>query len=134
MDFVNGINRDQLVMMDFEANKKRVDENPEYYKLRQQITEHQFGTLKRQWGFTFTLMKGKENVLSEVNLMMMVYNLRRLMSIFDINDLKGRLKSLVSFILGINGSNKALLSSFYFQNTQQWIRFFVNLQLVNVKG
>ena len=32
-----------------EANKKRVDENPEYYKLRQQITEHQFGTLKRQW-------------------------------------------------------------------------------------
>jgi hypothetical protein len=55
-------------------------------ELRQQITEHQFGTLKRQWGFTFTLMKGKENVLSEVNLMMIAYKLRRLMSIFDIND------------------------------------------------
>ena len=30
-----------------EENERRVNENPEYYKLRQQITEHQFGTLKR---------------------------------------------------------------------------------------
>lgn len=75
-----------------EQNQKRVDQNPDYYRLRQQITEHQFGTLKRQWGFTFTLMKGKQNVLSEVNLMMMCYNLRRLMSIFDIKTLKRLLK------------------------------------------
>lgn len=27
-----------------EENEKRVNENPDYYKLRQQITEHQFGT------------------------------------------------------------------------------------------
>ena len=82
-----------------ENNKKRVDSNPDYYRLRQQVTEHQFGTLKRQWGFTFTLMKGKENVLSEVNLMMMVYNLRRLMSIFTPNDLKNKLKALDRHIL-----------------------------------
>jgi len=62
-----------------EENEKRVKRNPGYYRQRQQITEHQFGTLKRQWGFTFTLMKGKENVLAEVNLMMMCYNLRRLL-------------------------------------------------------
>jgi hypothetical protein len=72
-------------------------EKPEYYKLRQQISEHQFGTLKRQWGFTYTLMKGKEHVLSEVKLMMMVYNLRRLMSILGVNDLKTKLKQLVLF-------------------------------------
>lgn len=85
-----------------EQNQKRVNDHPDYYCLRQQITEHyfdklstsQFGTLKRQWGFTFTLMKGKENVLSEVNLMMMVYNLRRLMSIFDINTLKRRIEEV----------------------------------------
>jgi transposase len=82
-----------------EENQKRVDENPEYYRLRQQITEHQFGTLKRQWGFTFTLMKGKEHVLSEVNLMMICYNLRRLMSIFSIDELKNRLKSLLPVFL-----------------------------------
>ena len=33
-----------------EENQKRVGENPEYYRLGQQITEHQFGSLKRQWG------------------------------------------------------------------------------------
>jgi len=79
-----------------EENQKRVESNPNYYRLRQQITEHQFGTLKRQWGFTFTLMKGKENVLSEVNLMMICYNLRRIVSIYGINTLKNKLKMLVS--------------------------------------
>ncbi|WP_196889889.1 IS1182 family transposase [Aureivirga sp. CE67] len=82
-----------------ENNEKRVKQNPEYYRQRQQVTEHQFGTLKRQWGFTFTLMRGKENVLSEVNLMMVCYNLLRLKQIFDIEDLKNRLKNLVSYFL-----------------------------------
>jgi len=101
-----------------EANKKRVEENPDYYKLRQQITEHQFGTLKRQWDFTYTLMRGKENVLSEVNIMMMVYNLRRLMSIFSIKELKARLKNLVltfiaiyEFILLILRNNKLQITN-----------------------
>ena len=80
-----------------EENEKRVNQNPEYYRQRQQITEHQFGTLKRQWGFTYTLMKGKEHVLTEVNLMMMCYNLRRTMSILGINGLKQWLKSIYQF-------------------------------------
>jgi len=80
-----------------EENQKRVEENPEYYRLRQQITEHQFGTLKRQWGFTYTLMKGKEHVLTEVNLMKTCYNLRRLMTMFTIDELKRRLKGLLPF-------------------------------------
>jgi len=84
-----------------ENNKKRVDANPEYYRLRQQVTEHQFGTLKRQWGFTFTLLKKKEHVLSEVNLMMICYNLRRLMSIFSITDLKNKLKGLRFLIVSL---------------------------------
>lgn len=84
-----------------EENQKRVEENPEYYRLRQQITEHQFGTLKRQWGFTYTLMKGKQHVLSEVNLMMTCYNLRRLMSILGPKELKNRLKELRPIISAI---------------------------------
>jgi hypothetical protein len=36
-----------------------------------------FGTLKRQRGFTFTLMRGKEKVLGEVGLMFIGYNLSR---------------------------------------------------------
>jgi transposase len=80
-----------------EENQKRVESNPNYYRLRQQITEHQFGTLKRQWGFTFTLMKGKQNILSEVNLMMICYNLRRAMSILGVKALKTKLKALALF-------------------------------------
>lgn len=84
-----------------EENQKRVEENPEYYRLRQQITEHQFGTLKRQWGFTHTLMKGKQHVLSEVNLIMICYNLRRLMSILGPKELKNKLKGLGPLLLAI---------------------------------
>lgn len=93
-----------------EANKKRVEDNPDYYRLRQQITEHQFGTLKRQWGFTFTLMKGKQNVLSEVNLYMICYNLRRIVSILGVKALKQRLKGLVPIILAHIGIVRAILS------------------------
>ncbi|MFK7785532.1 MAG: IS1182 family transposase [Crocinitomicaceae bacterium] len=92
-----------------EENKKRVEQNPDYYRLRQQVTEHQFGTIKRQWGFTYTLMKGKENVLSEVNLIMMCYNLRRLMSILDKNDLKRRLKDLILDFLTQFDANRLFL-------------------------
>ena len=92
-----------------EENQKRVESNPDYYRLRQQVTEHQFGTLKRQWGFTFTLMKQKINVLSEVNLMMICYNLRRLISIFGINELKNRLKDLRLYFFAAYTLFKAFL-------------------------
>ena len=49
-----------------EANAKRVEDNPDYYRQRQQVTEHMFGTLKRQRGFTHTLVRKKDNVLGEV--------------------------------------------------------------------
>lgn len=75
-----------------DENRQRVISNPDYYKLRQQIIEHQFGVLKRQFGFTFTLLKRKVNVLSEVNLLMIVYNLTRMISIIDINELKSKLE------------------------------------------
>lgn len=92
-----------------EANANRVNNNPEYYKLRQQITEHQFGTIKRQWGFTYTLMKGKQNVLSEVNLIMICYNLRRLISILGIDQLKMKLRRLYLYYLGLLKVRRSVL-------------------------
>jgi len=95
-----------------EENQKRVENSPGYYRLRQQIIEHQFGTLKRQWGFTFTLMKGKQHVLSEVNIIMICYNLRRLMSIFGVENLTTRLKSLIFILLGISELFNASINDF----------------------
>ena len=77
-----------------DANAKRVNANPEYYRERQQITEHQFGTLKRQCGFTHTNIRGKDNVLGEVGILFIGYNLRRCVS-----------------ILGVEGLIKALMKS-----------------------
>lgn len=39
-------------------------------------------------------MKGKQNVLSEVNMIMICYNLSRLISIYKVDELKNRLKCL----------------------------------------
>ena len=90
--------------------------NSEYYRLRQQVTKHQFGTLKRQRGFTFTLMKGKQNVLSEVNLIMMVYNLRRLISICTSKDLKNKLKALNPHILNLHKLFLAFTTRYLFKS------------------
>jgi hypothetical protein len=78
-------------------------------------------------------MKGKEHVLSEVNLMMMCYNLRRLMSIFNINDLKNRLKSLIPTFLVKNGSLKTFLSQYIFLISQTQFNYFINLKLIESK-
>ena len=80
-----------------ERNNKRVTGNPNYYRQRQQITEHPFGTLKRQRGFTFTLMKGKEKVLGEVGLEFIGYNLTRCVSIIGFDKL---VKILQKYALG----------------------------------
>ena len=82
-----------------EENEARVRANPEYYKQRQQIIEHVFGTLKRQWNFTYTLMRGKRGVATEVSIIMICYNLRRLLSIFGTEELINKLKELVLFFI-----------------------------------
>lgn len=61
------------------ANTERVEQNPQYYRQRQQIIEHIFGTLKR--------VKGKENVLGEVGLMFIGYNLSRCVTILGAKNL-----------------------------------------------
>ena len=91
------IDRSEYAEM-IECNRKRVTDNPNYYRQRQQITEHPFGTLKRQRGFTFTLMKGKEKVLGEVGLEFIGYNLSRCASIMGIEKLIKALKECL-FVL-----------------------------------
>lgn len=108
-----------------DENRERVLADPDYYKLRQQIVEHQFGVLKRQWGFTFTLMRGKINVLSEVNLLMIVYNLQRLTSIIGADYLKKKFKDfLLSFLdlFSINpGENRGHFKTSKFSSYLQLI-------------
>lgn len=75
-----------------DENNRRVDENPDEYKKRQQINEHPFGTLKRSWGYTYTLLKGLQKVGGEMAIIFTMYNLRRVMSILGIKGVIERLK------------------------------------------
>lgn len=74
-----------------DENNKRVDENRELYKRRPLISEHVFGTIKRSWGYTYTLVKGLKKVNGEMAIIFTMYNLRRAMSILGVQELKRRL-------------------------------------------
>jgi transposase len=93
-----------------ERNNCRVLENPDYYKQRQQITEHIFGTLKRQRGFTHAIVKSKEKVLGEVGLMFIGYNLTRCATILGVEKLIKALKESCLHI--VNHINWLILSRF----------------------
>jgi transposase len=93
-----------------EENNQRVNENPGYYRQRQQITEHMFGTLKRQRGFTHTNVRGKDKVLGEVGLMFIGYNLTRCVSILGMDKLIKLLREC--YLLILNGIKRLILSYF----------------------
>lgn len=96
----NGRNIDRSEFAaDVEQNNKRVKENPAYYKQRQQLAEHPWGTLKRQRGFDYVLTRGKKNVLGEVSLVFIGYNLSRFMQITEgINAFKELIKAVIAHI------------------------------------
>lgn len=66
----------------------------ELYKLRQQLVEHPFGTIKRSLGFTYFLLRRLEKVKIENFLHVITYNLKRVLSIFSVPDLVERLKRI----------------------------------------
>lgn len=84
----------------YERNRKNFEEKERLYKRRQAIVEHHYGTLKRQWGFNYILTKrGKERASSDVGLMFISYNIRRIMNILTINQIKEYLGILFSTFL-----------------------------------
>jgi len=60
-----------------DINDNNIKQNPHYYKRRQAIVEHPFGTIKRHFGFTHTLLKSLQKVNGEMNLIMFCYNFLR---------------------------------------------------------
>lgn len=75
-----------------EENIRRYKVSKEIYRQRQSMVEHQFGTIKRQWGYDYTLLKTMEKVEGEFALILTCYNLRRAVSIFGVKELIKRLK------------------------------------------
>ncbi len=62
-------------------------ENKRLISKRKELVEHPFGTIKRNWGYTYFMQKGIENVRSEFSFIAFIYNLRRVMNIIPTNEL-----------------------------------------------
>jgi|TARA_B100001964_G_C14192612_1_gene581793 transposase len=58
-----------------------VTSSPDMMLLRKQTVEHPFGTIKAWMGATHFLTRGLENVRTEMNLHVLAYNLKRMISI-----------------------------------------------------
>ena len=97
-----------------EKNKANVDKYKDIYKKRQAIVEHPYGTIKRQWGFSYILTKkGKNRAEAEMGLMFTAYNLRRLFNILGKDAFREYLKSLLRDINCFFVHIKAVFSFFY---------------------
>ena len=105
-----GIQRSEYQKL-IEANKERIQQNESYYKRRQAIVEHPYGTIKRQWGFNYIMTKKTiERASADVGLIMIAYNLKRLISIIGISRLIAYLIAAFSCFLAISASIKAKIT------------------------
>ena len=103
----------------YEANRVNVKEKEQLYKRRQAIVEHPYGTIKRQWGFSYILTKkGIARASSDVGFMFIAYNLRRIGNILTRDQFKEYLRILVSLFLSklhLSELKNILFGSRFFQ-------------------
>lgn len=76
-----------------EKNNENYRNNQALYRQRQEINEHVFGTIKRQWGYNHTNLRGLEKVNGEMALIMTVYNLKRSLNILTLPEILEKLKN-----------------------------------------
>jgi hypothetical protein len=70
-----------------EAMAARMKAQPEKFKLRKELAEHPFGTIKRWFGYTHFLLKGLVKVRTEWSLTTLVYNLKRVLNLVSFEKL-----------------------------------------------
>ncbi len=93
----------------YETNRRNFEKKEHLYKRRQAIVEHHYGTLKRQWGFSYILTKkGMKRASSDVGFMFIAYNLRRIGNILTRDRLKEYLRILVLLFFELFGINLSL--------------------------
>jgi len=98
----------------YEKNRRNTLEKEQLYKRRQAIVEHPFGTMKRQWGFSYILTKkGISRASADVGFMFIAYNFRRIINILGQDLLKEYLRVLASLFLRILCHLKAKFSHFH---------------------
>lgn len=107
-----------------EKNGLHYKANKDLYRKRQEINEHIFGTIKRQWGYNHTNLRGLEKVNGEMALIMTVYNMKRAINILGIEKLLEKLKKWKPKYPAFLKSNKKHL----------FLRLCDNFRILNYKS
>jgi transposase len=103
-----------------EENNNRVNANVELFKKRQQIVEHPFGTIKRGWGYGYTLLRTIKKVNGELAIIFTMYNLRRAITILSVPELINRLRKWNPAFYRLQGS--LLKALFVNRNVEMCLR------------
>ena len=102
-----------------DINDNNIKQNPHYYKRRQAICEHPFGSIKRHWGYTHTLLKGLQKVNGEMNLIMFCYNFMRTKNILGFDKMLQQIQNWIPDYNKVICALKILLTkTIYSQNKQ----------------
>ena len=139
-----GIQRSEYQQL-INQNKERIEQFQSYYRRRQAIVEHPYGTIKRQWGFSYIITKkGKPRASADIGLMFIAYNLRRIINILGINALKEYLKEIISdfrpdiqprwFHIGISNKRYIQFNLFPFIINRVLNSLIFNLELIKTGG
>lgn len=113
------------------GNKERIENNKDYYRKRQAIVEHPYGTIKRQWGFNYIITKKFiKRAEADVGLIFTAYNLRRLISILGVEVLKEYVGNIISLLFNTLRSIQLKISHFKKSNFTEIIeQVFFNYAL-----
>ena len=99
-----------------DANLERNQKNKNLYKKRQAIIEHNYGIIKRQWGFYYIMTKqGMKRATADVGLIFTAYNLRRIFNIIGTERLKKHFGSLIIKICLLQTYFKQVWAIFKFE-------------------
>lgn len=79
--------------------EEKLTETPDAMTVRAQTVEHPFGTIKLWMGARHFLMKGLDNVRTEMSLHVLAYNMHRMISIFGVTQLMAMLEWLSLHLL-----------------------------------
>ena len=102
-----------------DTNNNNIKQNPHYYKRRQAICEHPFGSIKRHWGYTYTLLKGVQKVNGEMNLIMFCYNFMRTKNILGFDKMLQQIQNWTpDYIKVVCALKNAFVKVIYSQKKQ----------------
>jgi transposase len=104
-----------------EANNQRVIAEKEKYRRRQEMVEHPFGVVKRQWGYDHVLLKGIDKVEAESNLIFLCYNLKRIINILGFKALIKRLQEISLFFANF-GFKLSIMTIHFFWNQKNRVK------------